>query len=151
MNQQQKIDPRKKEEYPQYPGYPPQQPNQQQDPYKQPPYGQPQQGNNPQQPPNQYQQYPPNPYGQPPQQNPYGQQPYGAYPPPGKKDKIFTINDEVEIIKPKEKEKKNLKEIDELRVQIINSDGDLEIECIHAIANKINEIIYRFNSEVINK
>ena len=59
--------------------------------------------------------------------------------------------DEVEIIKPEEKEKKNLKEIDELRVQIIDSDGDFDADCVQVIVNKINELIYRFNSEVINK
>ena len=71
---------------------------------------------------------------------------------------IFEVNylsilkNEVEIIKPQEeKEKKNLKEIDELRVQIIDSNGDFDADCVQVIVNKINELIYRFNSEVINK
>lgn len=65
---------------------------------------------------------------------------------------LSVLKNEVEIIKTQgEKEKNVSKEIDELRVQIVDSDGDLEIECIHAMVQKMNELICRFNSEVINK
>ena len=65
---------------------------------------------------------------------------------------LSILKNEVEIIKSQEeKEKENLEEIDELRVQIVDSDGDFDVECVQVIVNKINELIYRFNSEVINK
>ena len=63
---------------------------------------------------------------------------------------LSILKNEVEIIKPQE-EKKISKELEELRVQIVDSDGDFNVDCVQSIVNKINDIVSIINYEVMSK